>query len=401
MIRPLDQLGESLSSLPLPDADALAHSRRLCDHICTIIDAAGGSIDFSRYMDLVLYAPGLGYYSAGARKFGAGGDFITAPEISPLFGRCLARQCQQVLSTLGGGDILELGAGSGKLAADLLTELASLDCLPDRYLILEVSADLRERQQQHLQQSAPQFLSRVQWLDELPAEPIEGVMLGNEVLDALPVRRLLFDKAGMSELAVTIKDDAFTWQVREADIALQAIAVPLLSEYADRFILPYCTEINLDLMAWMQGLAESLQRGMLLLIDYGYPRAEYYHPQRTSGTLICHYRQRAHDDPFMYPGLQDISASVDFTLVAEAADQAGLQVAGYTSQAQFLLGCGLDELLAEVNQDDSRAYLSLSRQAKQLTLPAEMGERFKAIALTRDVDQPLRGFIQRDQRHRL
>lgn len=401
MVRSLDQLGDSWSSLPLPDAEASAHSQRLCDHIRAAIKAAGGAIDFARYMELALYAPGLGYYSAGARKFGSAGDFTTAPETSPLFSRCIARQCRQILQSLAGGDILELGAGTGVLAADLLLELEQLQCLPDRYLILEVSADLRDRQQQLLQKRVPALLSRVQWLDSLPCEPLQGVLIGNEVLDALPVRRLLFDAAGMSELAVSVDGEGFDWCVREAGMPLQALAGPLLADFADQFNLPYRTEINIDLMSWMQSLASILKRGMMLFIDYGYPRSEYYHPQRTEGTLICHYRQRAHDDPFWYPGLQDISASVDFTLVAEAADQAGLQVAGFTTQAQFLLGCGLDELLAQADATDSRSYLALTREARLLTLPSEMGERFMAIALTREIDLPLLGFEQRDQRRRL
>lgn len=386
--------------LPAPGPIASAHSAAVVDHIISAIDAGGGSISFANYMESVLYAPGLGYYSAGATKLGSAGDFITAPEISSLFGRTLARQCCEILQTLGGGVILELGAGSGRLAVDLLVELERLRCLPERYLILEVSADLRQRQQRLLAEHIPQLLPRIEWLDALPTEPLSGIVVANEVLDALPVECLLLGEGGLFELAVTHNDKTLCWQHRQPAAALQDAFSSLLAGLPSQPLLPYRTEVNPGLSAWLQTVADVLAHGVMLFIDYGYPRAEYYHPQRTSGTLVCHYRHRMHDDPFLYPGLQDISASVDFTRVAETAVAAGLDVAGFTSQAHFLLGCGLETLLTEVDSN-SRDYLRLTSEVKKLTLPSEMGERFKVMALTRDYTGALRGFEQFDFRHRL
>lgn len=383
--------------MPVPAAAALAHSQRLQAHITAEIDAAGGSISFARYMELVLYAPGLGYYSAGAQKFGASGDFITAPELSPLFGRCLAVQCQPLLTSIDNASILELGAGSGALAATLLQDLASADCLPVYYYILEVSADLRARQQRHLADTLPDYYEQIVWLDALPQD-FRGVVIANEVLDALPVNVVLQQDGQWFEQCVACSDEKLFWQTRPLSSELGvAIAKTIPGSLPD----PYQTEINLRLPAWLTALAENIEQGLMLFIDYGYPRAEYYHPQRDHGTLICHYRQRAHEDPFLYPGLQDISASVDFTLLAEAAVATGLQVSGFTTQAQFLLACGLDQLLLESGPPESKAYMQQAHAAKQLVLPAEMGERFKVMALSKEFDMPLTGFMSVDQRYRL
>ena len=378
---------QTAADLPRPDADALAHSQRLAQRIRAAIEEAGGAIPFSRYMELALYAPGLGYYSAGARKFGAAGDFVTAPEISPLFSRCLARQCAEVLAEIGGGAILELGAGSGVMAADILMELQALARLPEEYLILEVSAELRERQRQTLATKATGLASRVRWLDSLPEE-FTGVMLGNEVLDALPVERFLKRPGGFDEYCVRSEGEGFTWSMRPAGEQLAAVLQAFETTLPQPLAPGYVSEICLGLMPLISSLADSLERGALLLLDYGYPRNAYYHPERAMGTLMCHYRQRAHDDPFLYPGLQDITAHVDFTAAAEAGTSAGLELAGYTTQAHFLMALGV----AGLSGTDLRA----AQQVKLLTLPEEMGERFKAIGFTRGLETLMTGFALLD-----
>ena len=384
---------------PAPDDDALAVGSRLVERIEAEIDAAGGSVGFDRYMEMALYQPGLGYYSAGLAKFGAGGDFITAPLISSLFSRTLARQSAEVLSALGGGDILELGAGSGRMAADILAELAALDCLPGRYRILELSATLRQQQRETLAAQVPELLPRVDWLEALPETPLEGVILANEVLDALPVERFEIDAdGGVAELRVARGEQGFEWQ-REPAPAPLAQAVAALG----RPLPPgYSSELCLRLPPWVGGVAGALGRGVAIFIDYGYPRAEYYHPQRHSGTLMCHYRHRAHPDPLILPGLQDITAFVDFTAVAEAGIDAGLELLGYAPQASFLFAAGLPALFeAAAAGADEREHLRLTQQVKQLTLPGEMGERFKVMAFGRDYEAPLSGFLLQDHRDRL
>lgn len=358
------------------------------------IEAAGGWIPFARYMEQALYAPGLGYYSAGARKFGHGGDFVTAPELTPLFAQALARQVAQVLAQTG-GNILELGPGSGRLALDLLEALAALGCLPERYYLLEVSADLRERQRTLFAQTAPQWLERLVWLDALP-ERHRGIVLANEVLDALPVHRIHWTAAGPVEQGVAVDAaGGFVWRDRPLTPG------PLL-EAARSLTLPpgYVSEIGLAARALVASLAERLTRGVLLFIDYGFPRAEYYHPQRADGTLMCHRAQRAHANPFDLPGLTDITAHVDFTAVAEAGHAAGLELLGYTDQARFLVNCGLLERLADL-APGTADYYRAAAAVQTLLQPAEMGELVKVIALGRGVDGPLLGFTQGDRRARL
>jgi len=388
-----------VSEFPAPSRQALQLSAELSSVIRTEIKGAGGSIPFARYMELCLYAPGLGYYSAGQRKFGAGGDFVTAPEISPLFGRCLANTCRAVLESLPGGDILEFGAGSGRLAIDVLAELERAACLPGRYLILERSAELRQRQQQALQRELPQLLETVAWIDTLPEAGFRGVMLANEVLDAMAVERFQWDGNTAGLFHVSRVDDAFQWclqtPVPETRLAIETLASSC------RLSPGYISELNTALPVWLQSVAEPLQQGVLLLIDYGYPRHEYYHPQHSSGTLMCHYRQRAHDDPFLWPGLQDLTAHVDFTAVAEAAVASDLEVSGYTTQTCFLLDSGLDDFLQQAGPTDSTHYIQLAQQAKTLILPGEMGERFKCIALTRGLTTAVPGFRLQDFRNRL
>lgn len=397
---------DPLADVSPPSPEALAHSRRVCERIKAEIEATDeGRLGFDRYMELALYAPGLGYYSAGVHKFGAGGDFVTAPEISPLFSRCLARQCAEVLAQIGGGDVLEVGAGSGVMAAEMLIEMDALDQLPQRYFILELSGDLRQRQQALLTERVPQLAPRVEWLDRLPDEPLRGVMVGNEVLDALPVKRVVRSAHGWRELCAGLQRDELIEVSREVDASLAAA----LQKLPDNLPEGYRTEINTGLAPWLKSLAGVLGEGVMLWLDYGLPRAEYYHSQRFSGTLRCHYRHRAHDDPWRWPGLQDITAWVDFTAVAEVLTEAGLPVIGYTTQANFLLGGGLDVLAAEALQDpgageseaETRERLDMASQIKRLTLPSEMGEAFKAIGFATDPALRLSGFALRDLTNRL
>jgi len=381
--------------LPALTPEEAAHSARLVERIRDVIDASGGWISFERFMELALYEPGLGYYSAGSVKLGAAGDFVTAPEVSPLFSRCLANQCIEVMDRLGAIDILELGAGSGVMAADLLAELSDQQRLPGRYLILEVSADLRERQRATLAERSPDLLARVTWLDAWP-DSMRGVVLANEVLDAMPVDRFRIRAGQVNAVGVTWQLGQLDWSETHAPALLER-AVRDIEQNANA-PLPenYLSEVNLRLRPWMAGLGHSLQEGVAIFIDYGLPRAQYYRHERSEGTLLCHFRHRFHDDPLINVGVQDIGAWVDFTAVAEAASDAGFQVAGFTTQAHFLIGCGIEQFLATLAEADLKDRVQLARQAMLLTLPGEMGEKFKVIALTKNYEQPLRGFAVRD-----
>ncbi len=389
--------------LPALTADEAAHEARLEQLVRATIERAGGWIAFSEFMRLALYEPGLGYYSAGARKFGAAGDFVTAPEVAPVFSRCLAVQCEQVLRELGPRAIvLELGAGSGAMACGLLAELERRDALPREYWILDVSADLRERQREAMAATVPHLLACVRWLDALPAAPFEGVVLANEVLDALVVERFVVREGEVRALGVGADASGrLRLEERPADGPLRAAVRRVEADLERALPEGYESEINVGLGPWLASVAAPLARGVMLFIDYGLPRREYYSPERTRGTLLCHFRHRFHDDALACPGLQDITAWVDFTAVAEAAQAAGLEVAGFTTQAHFLIGCGLEEFVANVGGLDLVERVNLSRQAMVLTLPGEMGERFKVIALAEAYGVPLRGFAFRDLRHRL
>jgi SAM-dependent MidA family methyltransferase len=377
------------TALPSPSTGALAHSERLAELIRRDIIEHEGWIPFARYMDLALYAPGFGYYTAGSRKFGAAGDFITAPELSPLFGRTLARQVAEIMSH-SSPQVLELGAGSGKLAANMLAELEQLGSLPDSYSIMEVSADLRERQQVLIAECLPHLLNRVHWLDALP-ERFSGTIVANEVLDALPVHLVHWRDSAISERGVALADNNFVWQEHPIGDAALLHAAQQISVPDD-----YVSEICIAARGLINSLAQRLEQGTLLFIDYGFGEREYYHPQRSSGTLMCHYRHHVHDDPFYLPGLQDITAHVNFTDIAESGIDAGLELAGYTSQAHFLINCGITELMKDVSPENLRDYLPLSAQLQKLTSPAEMGELFKVIALGRKMDKPLCGFVRGD-----
>lgn len=379
-----------MPDLPAPSAEALAHSEKLIALIRGEIAANAGWIPFARYMELALYAPGLGYYTAGARKLGREGDFITAPEMTPLYGQTLARQVAEVLES-GLDQILEIGAGSGALAASLLTELERLGRLPRNYYILEVSPDLRERERDLLALKVPQLLERVIWLNRLPTL-YQGLIIANEVLDAMPVHLVRIGAAGVEEAGVSLKDQAFAWAWRPAAAQLRSAAAALQ--------LPegYQTEIQLVAHGFVGTLAQALERGVILLIDYGFPAHEYYHAQRSEGTLMCHYRHRAHADPFFLPGLQDITSHIDFSAVAHAGTDAGLELLGYTGQAQFLINCGITDIMLRIPPEDVMAYAPQAAAAQQLLSPAEMGELFKVIALGKDYAAPLAGFAAGDRR---
>jgi SAM-dependent MidA family methyltransferase len=359
----------------------------LTDLIKTRIRAAGGSISFADYMGLALYTEGLGYYSGELAKFGAEGDFVTAPEISPLFGRCLARFISPILAAVPNGDILEFGAGTGRLAAILLQELRRLGLAPRQYLILEVSADLRARQQRYLKDCVPEDYARIVWLNTLPSAPYDGLVLANEVLDAMPVHRFELTADSVQELGVGWDRTHFVWRPTE-------IRDPVLATLIDRCLAPirqdlsppYRSEINSLLAPWLASVEAVLRRAAILCIDYGYSRAEYYHPQRRMGTLVCHHKHRAHTDPLILPGLQDITASVDFTAVAEAAVEHSLEVSAYTTLAYFLLASGLSELVTDAAQSDGETFRAYSKAAKTFLLPGEMGERFKLMMLTKNLD---------------
>jgi SAM-dependent MidA family methyltransferase len=368
------------SELPPPDPQALAASRALLDRIGAELAAAGNWISFARYMELVLYEPGLGYYASGARKLGAGGDFVTAPELSPLFGRTLARQVRELLEP--GDAVLEFGAGSGALAEVLLDELRDVT-----YLILETSAELADRQRRRIG-------SRAKWIARLP-QHFRGVMLANEVVDAMPVHALAWTPAGILERGVCANEGQLAWCDRAANGLVLSESGKIRPE------LPpsgrYESELALFARAWMRSLGRFLERGAVLVVDYGFPAREFFHPQRSMGTLACHYRHHVHADPFYLPGLQDVTAHVDFSALARAAADAGMDVLGFANQAQFLVNCGITDLLAEENPADPKRYLPAAAAAQKLLSPSEMGELFKVLAVGRGVGNSLLGFGRGDR----
>jgi len=378
--------------LPEPPEELKCVSEELAKTIRAKIKI-NGPIPFSEYMEMALYEPGLGYYSAGLQKFGEGGDFVTAPQLGNVFARCMAKQIEQLGDGLGQYEIVEAGAGSGMLAADLLKALQD-NHPPTRYRILERSAYLRQVQKETLEKQVPQWLDRISWLDEPPGEDWQGVFLANEVLDALTVERFCLDTDGLKQMQVTELPDGFEWFKGSCPEETQKRIQAIVSSLEHDLTAGYCSELNIHLPAWLQAVTASLKKGMALFIDYGYTRRDYYLPQRRDGTLICHYQHRVHDDPFSWPGLTDISASVDFTALAEAADQCGLEVSGYTTQAMFLLACGIDNILAGFEFLSERDRLKMNNQVRRLTLPGEMGERFQVMALSRGLDQALSENLQ-------
>lgn len=392
-----------MSKVILPEP--VPELKQLSRELCALIReewAERGFLPFSRFMEMALYQPGLGYYSAGLHKLGASGDFVTSPELGSLFAGCLARQVEQIGRELGRYTVLELGAGSGRMAADLLLEMDP-GLAPENYWILERSADLRALQQQNLAEWVPQMMNRLKWLDAPPETGWQGVLLANEVIDALALEVFRLNEGKIQQAGVrpafgdSPESPRFEWCFRDAPKPLQSSIRQLPLDPAQS----YQSEIQTGLSAWLAAVCSNLERGLALFIDYGYPRHEYYSPERRTGTLICHYRHRAHDDVFFWPGLQDITAFVDFTALAEAGETCGMELSGYTSQSLFLLACGLDEILAGRLESALDQGLSLSAEARQLTLPGMMGERFQVMALSRELPIELRGFGLRDLSYRL
>ncbi|EEA02234.1 protein of unknown function DUF185 [Burkholderia sp. H160] len=391
-------------SLPAPGPSALAQSDALVATIRAQLDATGGWLPFDRYMERALYAPGLGYYSGGARKFGLrgddGSDFVTAPELSPLFAATLARPVAEALEASGTRDVIEFGAGTGKLAAGLLNALDTLGAEFDSYSIVDLSGELRERQRETIAAAAPALLAKVRWLDALP-ERFEGVVIGNEVLDAMPVRLFAHSGGVWHERGVVWRDGAFAFDDRPVAAAADLALLTEIDTARENAGDDYVTETHEAARAFTRTICTMLARGAIFLIDYGFPRHEYYHDQRAQGTLMCHYRHRAHGDPFLYPGLQDITAHVEFTGIAEAGVETGADLLGFTSQARFLLNAGVTEALGEIDPADTARFLPAANAVQKLLSEAEMGELFKVIAFSRGLEDTLRAFSSGDRSHTL
>ena len=370
--------------LPEPSADARAISAELSALIAAEI-AAHGPLPFQRYMELALYAPGLGYYAAGAQKFGAAGDFVTAPELGSVFAESVAETLAATLRRCAQPALLEIGAGSGALAVDLLQALAWREALPARYLILERSADLRERQRLHIAARCPQYLGRVEWLDRPPESGFDGAIVANEVVDALACARFAIRAEGPREISVSFDAGHFCEIDSVPRPAVAAAIAHLESELDQPLAAGYVSELIPELNAWFATISAPLRRGLVLMADYGYGRPEYYRPERREGTLICHYRQHAHSDPYWYPGINDLSASVDFTALAEAGADSGFELLGYDNQTGYLISTGIESLYARAEAMPERERLRLAGEIKRLMLPGGMGERFKVMLLGRGV----------------
>ena len=388
-------------SMPNPDPEAKLHSQKLSKYIKKLIDEKSGSIGFDEYMNLALYQPDLGYYSSGNQIFGAKGDFVTAPQISTLFSKCLAFQCIQILKDFENPSILEIGAGTGIMAKDLLLNLEKSNSLPKKYFIYEISADLKFRQQNLLKQSIPQYIENIIWLDKLPKRKFNGLIIANEVLDALPVKRFKKESNIFKEVKVTFIDNNFHWINVTACDELTNFLEKIENKLSRTFFVDYCSEINVNLKIWLDSVQSVIEKGVILFIDYGYSISDYYHPEKFDGNLLCHYRHHAHNDPFFYPGLQDITTSVDFTSVAECAEKIGLNVNGYTNQTYFLFGCGLENLVPNMDLLSIKSQTEISKELRSLIMPDEMGERFKFMALTKEYNKDLIGFSKMNQRNQL
>tara|TARA_Y100001936_G_scaffold94253_2_gene92779 strand:- start:13431 stop:14612 length:1182 start_codon:yes stop_codon:yes gene_type:complete len=389
-----------MPTLSSPEEFASKHSGAVKNMICLDIIKSGGWITFARYMELAIYSPGMGYYCSGTTKFGCAGDFVTAPEISVLFGQSIAQQAIQIIDSIGkeSSDILEFGAGTGKLALDILLELESLNKLPRHYFILEVSGALKEQQNKLFVKSAPHLLNRVQWLEEIPTK-FNGLILGNEVLDAMPVHLVVRRNNDLFERGVAWDGKEFKWDerllVKGELFEIAKKVIPQIS--LDNNTAIYTTEINLTARGFIRSLTNILGKGAVIFIDYGFGNNEYYHEQRNCGTMMCHYQHHAHDDPFYFPGLQDITSHVDFTSISDTATEGGLQLLGYTSQAQFLINCGITKILSRVPVENTCAYFPMANQMQKLVSPSEMGELFKVVAFGRDCQLPLIGFMNGDK----
>lgn len=384
-----------MTTLPAPHPEAQMISEKLTNKIRNEINENGGAITFARFMELALYAPGLGYYSIGTHKFGRSGDFVTAPEISPLFAKSIARQCLQIMNEINQCQILECGAGSGVFAKDLLLELEKLNALPNQYFILEISAELRDRQTHLFNTVCPHLLSRITWLDRLPSAAFNGIIFANEVLDAMPVHCFEIIDNALVERCISLENNQFIWCRRPLNAELKTYLEPIFQTYS--LTEGYQSEANLIQSAWITTFAEWLNQGVLLLIDYGYGRQEYYHPDRACGTLMCFYQHHQHTNPLTLVGLQDITAHVDFTHIAESADAAGLRVSGFTTQTAFLLNCGLLDIAQKTELTEIEKYKQ-NQAIKTLTMPSQMGEIVKVMGLTKNFELPLLGFSSYDRR---
>lgn len=399
-------INTSKNTLPEPDEDAKQRSLMLMQCIRSACDSTNGWIRFSDFMNIALYEPGLGYYSGGLQKFGQKGDFITSPEVSMMFGQCLANQISEILDNFRRASddivhVIEFGAGSGILAVDILLQLEDMGNLPDKYLILELSAELKQRQIETLKSKVPHLFELVRWLDHLPKDINNAVIVANEVLDAMPVECFRVSDDSIETLTVGLKNDELVSHY----VPASGVVMDKISTIEQRSEIKisnnYRSEYNPAISGWLAGIQSEIENIVILLIDYGYNEQEYYHPDRVSGTLMCYYQHRAHDNFLWWPGLQDITAFVNFTDVAYSADDLGMDVSGYTTQAAFLLANGLSELHQSHVTDDVKQQVKLSQQIKTLTLPSEMGDRFKVMALTKNYDEPLRGFSMLDLRNRL
>ncbi|RDH82971.1 MAG: SAM-dependent methyltransferase [endosymbiont of Galathealinum brachiosum] len=384
--------------LPEPTDDEIEQSRKLNEIIKQSVADAGGWIDFDQYMQLALYAPGLGYYSGGVQKFGEQGDFITSPEVSPLFAQTLANPVSMVLEKMTDAKIIEFGAGSGKLAADILLALQKKNELPEEYLIIELSAELQQRQKETIQQIVPDLYSRVSWLSFLPEKPVNAVVIANEVLDAMPVKRFSIKDKTVQLLGVDVFQQELRLSYKDAGKKITD-SIDLLNIESPGHT--YTSEINLNIEPWIKSISQCINRGAVYLIDYGYPRSEYYSEERHMGTFMGYYRHRSIDEPLWYPGLQDLTAFVDFTSVAEAAIENDFDVDGFTSQGNFLINAGLANIVEKTRADSEIKKLQIVQQMKTLSLPGEMGERFKVIGLSKGLEENIPGFEVRDFRYRL
>jgi len=395
--------------LPEPSAAEKNQSNKLTELIRQRIDEAGGWIPFDAYMQMALYTPGLGYYSGGQQKFGEQGDFITSPEVSPLFARSLAQPVAKLLNKIPGGKIIEFGAGSGKLALELLKELQTLEQLPDRYYIVELSAELQLRQREYIESRAPELVTCVQWLTALPEKSLDAVVIANEVLDAMPVKRFSYQDVQLMQLGIACRNNTLQLEYKNADENLQTKVNELDIEVIKQASAginaqqhaKYASEINCYISPWISALSNCINTGAVYIIDYGYVEREYYSAERNMGTFMGYFRHRAIDAPLWYPGLQDLTAFVNFTAVAEAALKNDFDVDGFTSQGNFLINCGLADILEQTETASNREYLMLAQQMKTLSLPGEMGERFKVLGLSKGLDDNMPGFELRDMRYSL
>lgn len=377
----------------MPDSDLKQHAKNVLDKLQNHIKETG-PMSFFDYMQFVLYEPGLGYYSAGMQKFGASGDFVTAPEMTPLFSYTLGKQCKAILAEIPSGDILEFGAGSGQMAADILCYLKEHEALPEHYYILEVSPDLIEKQKEKLEKALPNYFEHIIWLDKLP-KTFDGIMLANEILDAMPVHHFEYNNKQLKEIFVALESDKLVFTKEKPSKILQQAFTQLKTEVdLSTWETPYQSEINTYIPSWINNIANCLNKGVILLIDYGYPKHEYYHPQRNMGTLTCNYQHQAHSDPLIHCGLQDITSHVDFSLVTESAVNADLAFEGYTTQSSFLINCGIQNFLENI--EDEKEKVNAASNIKKLIMPNQMGESFKVIAFSKQYDKTLIGFREND-----